>query len=117
MAFAKSSGLSFSTKRNSIPKRLKKTLNWLKLPPYRYEVVTMLSPASAIVAKARNCRQPSFERSQLPESNAHLSSLPRRRCEGADTALERREPFLKDVDGGILDPRVDVSHQPYPHVG
>jgi hypothetical protein len=49
-----SSGLSPSTNLVWIPRRGKNTLNWLYVPPYKFEVETMLSPACARVLMAMN---------------------------------------------------------------
>lgn len=38
-----------------MPSRGKRTLNWLYVPPYRFDVDTMLSPACASAAIAINC--------------------------------------------------------------
>lgn len=37
------------------PNRGRKTFNWLYVPPYKFEVETMLSPALASAAMAMNC--------------------------------------------------------------
>ena len=57
MAAAKSSGRSPSMNLVVMPKRGRSTLSWLYVPPYRFGVDTMLSPAWASAAKVRNCAE------------------------------------------------------------
>ena len=42
-------------KRTSMPRRFRVTRNWLTVPPYRFGLDTMLSPACATFVIARNC--------------------------------------------------------------
>lgn len=63
-----------------MPRRGRKTLDWLHVPPYRLDVETMLSPAWASVVMAMNW----------------VGSLTRGGGEGGHASFESSDTFLKE---------------------